>query len=110
MGGFVKTGNIIYSCVTEKKKLISMDVNTGQVIDSLKVGTGTIIFSDGLLYYYNQKGDMNLVKPDQGKMKLISSFKITAGTKEHFSHPVIHDGVLYIRHGKVLQAYNIKNN
>jgi hypothetical protein len=76
----------------------------------LKVGTGTIIFSDGLLYYYNQKGEMDLVKPDQGNMKLISSFKITAGTKEHFSHPVIHDGVLYIRHGKVLQAYNIKND
>jgi hypothetical protein len=50
---------------------------------------------------------MNLVKPDQGNLELISSFKITAGTKEHFSHPVIHDGVLYIRHGVVLQAYNL---
>jgi outer membrane protein assembly factor BamB len=107
MGGFIKSGNYIYSCVSEKKRLVSINANTGQVADSLKVGTGTIIFSDGLLYYYNQKGDMNLVQPDQGKLKLISSFKITAGTKEHFSHPVIHDGVLYIRHGVVLQAYNL---
>ena len=110
MGGFVKIGNYLYSCVSEKKKLVSIDANSGQVIDSLKVGTGTIILSDGSLYYYNQKGDMDLVKPDQGKLKLLSSFRITAGTKEHFSHPVIHDGVLYIRHGKVLQAYSIKNN
>jgi outer membrane protein assembly factor BamB len=108
MGGFIKTGNYIYSCLSEKKALISLDANTGKVADSLKAGTGTIIFSDGLLYYYNQKGEMNLVKPDQGNLELISSFKITAGTKEHFSHPVIHNGVLYIRHGKVLQAYNIK--
>jgi outer membrane protein assembly factor BamB len=109
MGGFVKIRNYIYSCLSEKKALIAIDVNSGKVVDSLKAGTGTIIFADGLIYYYNQKGDMILVKPDQGNLELLSSFKITAGTKEHFSHPVIHDGVLYIRHGIVLQAYNIKN-
>jgi hypothetical protein len=36
------------------------------------------------------------------------SFKVNAGTKEHFSHPVIHMGVLYIRHGNVLMAYDIR--
>ena len=109
MGGFIKPGNYIYSCLSEKKVLISIDANSGKVVDSLKAGTGTIIFADGLLYYYNQKGDVDLVKPDQGKLELVSSFKITAGTREHFSHPVIHGGVLYIRHGNVLQAYNVKN-
>jgi outer membrane protein assembly factor BamB len=110
MGGFIKSGNYLYSCLSEKKKLVSIDANTGQIADSLKIGTGTIIFSDGLLYYYNQRGEMNLVRPDNGKLNLVSSFKITAGTKEHFSHPVIHDGVLYIRHGKAFLAYSIKNN
>jgi hypothetical protein len=33
---------------------------------------------------------------------------VTKGTKEHFSHPMIHDGVLYIRHGESLLAYAIK--
>ena len=89
---------------------IEVHGDEGQVIDSLRVGAGTIILADGLLYYYNQKGDMNLVKPEKGDLKLVSSFKINAGTREHFSHPVIHDGILYIRHGKALQAYNIKNN
>jgi outer membrane protein assembly factor BamB len=108
MGGFIKSGNYLYSCLSEKKKLISIDANTGQVADSLKIGTGTIIFSDGLLYYYNQRGEINLVNPNNGKPELVSSFKITAGTKEHFSHPVICDGVLYIRHGKAFQVYYIK--
>ena len=110
MGGFIKTGDYIYSCVSERKNLITLNANTGQVVDSLKAGTGTIISADGLLYYYTQKGDMKLLKPGPGKPEMISSFKVTAGTKEHFSHPVICNGVLYIRHGKVLQAYNIKNN
>jgi len=110
MSGFVKIGNYLYSCLSEKKELVSINANTGEIAGSIKAGTGTIIFSDELLYYYNQKGDMNLVKPDHGNLVLISSFKITAGTKEHFSHPVIHNGVLYIRHGKAFQAYDIKNN
>jgi hypothetical protein len=41
-------------------------------------------------------------------MELISKFKITAGTKEHFSHPVIKNGTLYIRHGKALMVYDIR--
>jgi len=110
MGGFVKIGKYIYSCVSEKKELVSIDTETGKISGSLKIGTGTIIFADGMIYYYNQQGVMNLVRPGNGKPELISKFKITAGTKEHFSHPVIHDGVLYIRHGSALQAYDIKSN
>jgi outer membrane protein assembly factor BamB len=108
MGGFIVSGNTIYSCVSEKKGLRTIDANTGKVIDSLKCGTGTIISAEDMLYYYNQKGEMFLIKPDPAKPEIVSNFKITAGTKEHFSHPVIKDGVLYLRHGKVLLAYDIK--
>jgi outer membrane protein assembly factor BamB len=109
MGGFIIRGNTIYTCVSEKKGLRTIDAATGQVMDSLKIGTGAIIFADEMLYYYNQKGEMYLINPAPKQPVVVSSFKITAGTKEHFSHPVINDGVLYIRHGKVLQAYGIKN-
>ena len=108
LGGFIIKGNTIFSCVSEKKGLRTIDANTGKIIDSLKCGTGTVILSDDMLYYYNQKGDMDLINPVPQKPGIISSFKITAGTKEHFSHPVISGGILYIRHGKVLQAYDIK--
>jgi hypothetical protein len=37
----------------------------------------------------------------------VSSFRITRGTKEHFSHPVIHNGVLYQRRGDALMAFDI---
>ena len=108
MGGFIKINNLIYTGSESKRSLICADANTGQVIDSLKIGSGSISLADNLLYYYNQKGEMNLVKPIPDKMELISKFKITAGTKEHFSHPVIKDGVLYIRHGKAFMAYDIR--
>jgi outer membrane protein assembly factor BamB len=51
---------------------------------------------------------MKLIKFENNKFVEISKFKVTKGTKEHFSHPVIADKKLYIRHGKALMAYNIK--
>lgn len=108
MGGFIKIDNRIYTGSDSKRSLICADANTGQVIDSLKIGTGSLALADNLLYYYNQRGEMNLVNPGAEKMELISKFKITAGTKEHFSHPVIKDSVLYIRHGQALMAYDLR--
>ena len=35
------------------------------------------------------------------------SFKVKGGTKMHFSHPVIKDGKLYIRHDNSLFVYDI---
>jgi outer membrane protein assembly factor BamB len=40
-------------------------------------------------------------------MQDVSMFKVTKGSKEHFAHPVINRGVLYIRHGEFLGAYSI---
>jgi len=108
MGGFIKIDNRIYTGSDSRKMLVCADANTGLVLDSLKIGTGSTALADNMLYYYNQRGEMNLVKPGSTKPELISKFKITAGTKEHFSHPIINDGVLYIRHGKSLMAYDIR--
>ncbi|OQX98441.1 MAG: hypothetical protein B6I20_11040 [Bacteroidetes bacterium 4572_117] len=108
MGGIVKIGNKIYSCGTAKKDLRRITADTGIVTDSLKLGSGAVILADGMLYYYSQNSKMCLVKPNPEKMELISSFKIKKGTKEHFAHPVINKGILYVRHGNIMLAYNIK--
>lgn len=108
MGGVVKIGDYFYTCTTSGKDLRSVNAETGADSDTLKLGSGTIIYADGLLYYYSQKGRMNLIKPDNGKLQLISEFKIDFGTKEHFSHPVIADGILYLRRGPVMKAWDIK--
>ena len=108
MGGFIKIDNRIYTGSDSKRVLLCADASNGQIVDSLKIGTGSLALADNMLYYYNQRGEMNLVKPNPTKLELVSKFKITAGTKEHFSHPVIKDGILYIRRGKALMAYDIR--
>jgi outer membrane protein assembly factor BamB len=85
-----------------------LDAITGQVKDSLETGNGSVIYADGRLYTYAHKnGQVCLVDPDA--FEINGNFKVKKGTREHFSHPVIKNGVLYIRHGNALLAYDIKD-
>ena len=108
IGGAVKTGNYIYASGHKNRYWFCIDWNTGITKYKIRdIAACNVIFADGLLYCYTERGTMNLVKPNPDKFELISSFNITLGDGPHFAHPVIHDGVLYIRHGDALMAYKV---
>jgi outer membrane protein assembly factor BamB len=107
LGGFVKIGDRIYT-TSDDKKLKVLDTKTGQVVETLNGMKGSLIAADNLLFCYTDNGYVNLIKGIGTKLEVVSKFKITKGEKEHFAHPVIANGVLYIRHGNVLMAYGIK--
>lgn len=109
MGGVVKSGNYLYCGANARPQLVSLDATTGSLVDSLKTAPGAIIMADNMLYYYNQKGELMLLSSEQGKMRLVSTFRVKKGTLQHFAHPVINNGILYQRHGKMMLAYDIKN-
>jgi outer membrane protein assembly factor BamB len=108
MGGFIKVNDKFFGASERNRNWRRLNANTGELIDSLKFNKGVTIFADNMLYLYNEKGEMGLLNPSIDSFKIESSFKIKKGTYEHFSHPVIKNGVLYIRHGKSLMAYDIK--
>jgi outer membrane protein assembly factor BamB len=109
MGGIVKQDSNIFSNGFPRQKLFRVSSSSGNITDSLSIGRGTIILADNMLYYYNDQGEVHLVGYKTGKLTDVSSFKITKGSREHFSHPVIDNGVMYIRHGEYLGAYKISN-
>lgn len=109
MGGILKIGNFLYGCGTAHPGLYSVNATTGMTTDSLTLGSGALISADNMLYFYSQKGDLSLISQKDGDIEKVSSFRITKGTGQHFSHPVVYRGVLYQRHGNVLTAYDIKN-
>jgi hypothetical protein len=51
---------------------------------------------------------MGLARINPERLDVVSEFRITDGSGACFSHPTIFDGVLYVRHGTALIAYNIK--
>ena len=84
MGGIVKIDNILFSTGTSTRYLKSLDATTGQLIDSLKIGQGAVISADGMIYYYNQQGQMKLINNDQGRLQEVSSFEIITGNRSPF--------------------------
>lgn len=88
---------------------ISLDLTTGKVnfTDKL-VGKGSVIYADGMLYGYGEKGQVGLIRIKPDGYELVSSFKVSRGSKEHWAHPAVSDGRLFIRHGEVLMCYDIK--
>jgi outer membrane protein assembly factor BamB len=71
---------------------------------------GSIISAEGMLYIFDEKnGNVGLLRVSPEKFDLVSSFKVTQGAPGPFwAHPVIHNGVLYLRHNNALMAYDIK--
>jgi hypothetical protein len=108
MGGAVKVGNYIYGSGEKNRYWYCIDWNTGETVyKDNKIGVGNVIACNGMLYCYSDRGEMALVKPGADKFDIMGKFNITMGTNQHWAHPVIYKGVLYVRHGSTLMAYKI---
>ena len=88
----------------------SMVLPGGKVLyDTNWRGKGSIIAADGMLICYTEKGgEVALVKATPEGFDPISHFEIEEGSAQHWAHPALSDGVLYIRHGGALMAYQVK--
>ncbi len=109
IGAMVKVGGYVYGSGDNSRAWFCADWKTGAIkYKEPGLAMGTIIADDGMLYCYTDKGDMILVKSNPEKFDIVSRFKITKGTEQHWAHPVIYKGVLFVRHGDSLMAYKIK--
>ena len=109
IGGVVRHGNYIYASGHRNRYWFCVDWNTGETMYKVRdLAPCNVIFADGMLYCYSEKGEMGLVKPNPDHFEMVSDFKITLGTEQHWAHPVIYDGVLYLLHGDALMAYQVK--
>ena len=114
-GHYVMIDNVIYGSNwinNSQGNWCAVDWNTGETIYENQwddKGKGSIVAADGMLYCYDERrGSVGLVKPNPEKFDVVSEFIIKKGEGPHWAHPVINNGVLYIRHGSVLMAYEVK--
>jgi outer membrane protein assembly factor BamB len=91
---------------------VCLDLNTGEVQYEEKwQSKGSIIYADNRLYCYEErKGNIALVKPNPDRFEVISSFKVPLGNKQHWAHPAISGGRLFVRHGNALMVYDISRS
>jgi outer membrane protein assembly factor BamB len=110
MGGMIVRDGYIYMSTYMQPKWYCIDLATGAIkYISKDPGGGVVIFADGLFYCYTEKdGELALVSATPEAFKVISRFRVPYGTSEHWAHPVISEGRLFLRHGGSLMAYDIR--
>lgn len=107
-GNTLRFGDYVYGS-GERTSWHCVNWQTGKTMYSDQtLGVGAIIAADGMLYIYSEKGEMAMVRPSPEKFDVVSKFNITLGTEQHWAHPVIYQGVLFVRHGDTLMAYKVK--
>ena len=109
--GFVLKDGHVYGSAHIQPKWFCIDAKTGQTNYIAKeLGGGPVIYADGLFYCYAEKdGEMALAEGTPEQFRIISRFKVPLGTAQHWAHPVIAGGKLYIRHNNALMVYDIRN-
>jgi outer membrane protein assembly factor BamB len=102
---------------TDRGVWMAQDLESGEVLWSQKIGSntsGSVAFADGMLYCYNDKdGTCYLVEASRegwkakGELSLPEQTKIERGKGAIWAHPIISDGMLFIRDQDLLFAYAI---
>jgi outer membrane protein assembly factor BamB len=106
-GGVVELDGYVYGA--NEKGWVCLELASGEVKHQYRgVGKGSVTWAHGKLYCYGERGMLALVKATPEAFKTISSFRVTLGDGKHWAHPVVAAGRLFVRHGDVLMAFDVK--
>ena len=89
--------------------LTAMRFDTGEIAwRDRSVGKGSLVFADGHLYAFSEKGVVGLVEATPTGYKEKGRFQIQQGNLPTWTHPVVVGGRLYIRDQDTIYAYDVR--
>lgn len=108
LGGTVLVDGYIYGSGDRNRFWFCVDWETGETVyRSRDIDKGTVIWADGRLYCYTERGELAIMEPTPEGFIIRGQTSIKLGSAQHWAHLVIDNGILYVRHGNALMAYNI---
>jgi len=108
--GVVLVDGYLYGTGHKRGELVCLEMATGKLMWSSKeVRVGDVVYADGMLYIYEgpKTGLVSLVKATPAGFERAGVFPVTEGDGNHWAHPTIANGRLYIRHGDAVIAYDV---
>jgi outer membrane protein assembly factor BamB len=100
----------VYSSYGDYKRLnwsCSDWISGEEVFTSKDLNPGKCLIADGMMYIYTAGGELVLVRPDPSGFRIISKAIVRKGSGLHMALPVLHKGILYVRHGNAMIAYKV---
>ena len=110
ISGMIRYEGTVFGGSDKRKLWVGVDFDSGEtVFTSRDFKPGSFILADDKFYMYSDAGDVALAHPSKTGFEIVSRFHIPSGTPRlAFAHPVIHEGILYIRYEDKLWLYNVK--
>lgn len=111
-GGTVKLGSRIFGTNEQEAGVFCLDWETGkQLACNEGIKGATLLAADGMIYSYEESnGRVSLLKPTANGIEIQSSFAVKLGKGAHLAHMSIGHGLLFIRHGDTLMAYDVRQS
>lgn len=108
-GGVLYLDGFLYGS-NHRGQWMCLRFTTGEIMyRHAGVGKGSLTYADGMLYVLSERGVVGLVEATPYQHRVVSQFRLPPdGTGPSWAHPVVIGGTLYIRHGNVLYAYNVR--
>jgi len=103
-------GTLFAARYKESKWWFGVDWQTGETKYELEdFTTGSAIYADGRLYCLDEKGSAGLLKPCPDGLEIAGRLALVdEKVRDAWTHPVLHDGRLYLRYHDTLWCYNVK--
>lgn len=115
-GGVILIDGHLFGHSGKGSALMCVDFKTGRTVYSTKHDaagkkSASMTFADGMLYVLNDAKSVYLAPASPKGFKPASKFKLLpGGSGPTWAHPVVCGGRLYVRHDKILYAYDIRAN
>jgi outer membrane protein assembly factor BamB len=89
--------------------LTAMKFDDGTVAwKNRSVGKGSLVAAEGQLYLYSENGVVGLADAVPDEYRERGRFRVKSGNLPTWSHPVVSEGLLYLRDQDAIYAYDVK--
>jgi outer membrane protein assembly factor BamB len=90
--------------------LTAMRFDTGEVAwRDRSVGKGSLVYADGRLYLFSERGDVALAEATHEAYREHGRFSLEIGALPTWSHPVVSNGLLFLRDQDTVHAYDVRS-
>lgn len=109
LSGLMLVDGIVYGTSDRKKQWVGVDFESGQTLfQSRELKPGSFLMADEKFFIFTETGEVALAKPNKEGFTVLSRFNIPVETVQYaFTHPVMHEGILYIRYRDQLWLYDV---
>ena len=109
ISGMIVYKGTVFGVSDNRKQWVGVDLKSGETLfTSRDLKPGSFILADNKFYMFSDVGEVALAIPSANSFEIVSRFNIPAeNVKMAFAHPVVYNGILYIRYGDNLWLYKI---